>query len=50
MGDMGRICTAAFRVLVEESVCDKFVEHFKEEVEEVRKVGDAFSDEMFQGL
>ena len=50
MADMGRVCTAAFCVLVEESVCDNFVEIFKEEVEEVSKVGDAFSGEMFKGL
>ncbi len=36
-------------MLVEESVCDKSVEPFKEEVEEVRKVGDRCSDEMSQG-
>ena len=49
MSNMGQICTATSRVLVEESVYDKFVELFKEQVKAVSKVGDPFSDETFQG-
>ena len=49
MSNMGQICTATSRVLVEESVYDKFVELFKEQVKAVSKVGDPFSDDTFQG-
>ena len=49
MSNMGQICTATSRVLVEESVYDKFVTLFKEQVKAVSKVGDPFSDETFQG-
>ena len=49
MSNMGQICTATSRVLVEESVYDKFVELFKEQVKAISKVGDPFSDKTFQG-
>ncbi len=49
MSNMGQICTATSRVLVEESIHDKFVALFKEQVKAVSKVGDPFSDETFQG-
>ena len=49
MSNMGQICTATSRVLVEESVYDKFVELFKEQVKVISKVGDPFCDETFQG-
>jgi aldehyde dehydrogenase (NAD(P)+) len=49
MSNMGQICTATSRILVEESIYDKFVELFKEQVKAVSKVGDPFSDETFQG-
>ena len=49
MSNMGQICTATSRVLVEESIYDKFVELFKEQVKEVSKVGDPFQDSTFQG-
>ena len=49
MSNMGQICTATSRVLVEESIYDKFVTLFKEQVKAVSKVGDPFSDETFQG-
>ena len=49
MSNMGQICTATSRVLVEESIYDEFVALFKEQVKAVSKVGDPFSDETFQG-
>ena len=49
MSNMGQICTATSRILVEESIYDKFVTLFKEQVKAVSKVGDPFSDETFQG-
>ena len=49
MSNGGQICTATSRVLVEESIYDKFVSLFKEQVKAVSKVGDPFSDETFQG-
>lgn len=49
MSNMGQICTATSRVLVEESIYDEFVKLFKEQVKEVSKVGDPFSDDTFQG-
>ena len=49
MSNMGQICTATSRILVEEPIYDKFIEQFKEQVKSVSKVGDPFSDETFQG-
>jgi aldehyde dehydrogenase (NAD+) len=49
MSNMGQVCTATSRILVEESVYDKFVELFKEQVKTVSKVGDPFKDDTFQG-
>ncbi|KAK3674885.1 mitochondrial aldehyde dehydrogenase [Recurvomyces mirabilis] len=49
MSNMGQICTATSRILVQETIYDKFVEAFKKQVSEVSKVGDPFSDETFQG-
>ncbi|KIW50896.1 hypothetical protein PV05_09674 [Exophiala xenobiotica] len=49
MSNMGQICTATSRVLVQDSVYDKFVELFKEVVKSTSKVGDPFADDTFQG-
>ncbi|KAG7005652.1 hypothetical protein G7Y79_00018g044590 [Physcia stellaris] len=49
MSNMGQICTATSRILVQNKVYDKFVEMFKEQVKSVSKVGDPFKDETFQG-
>jgi len=49
MSNMGQICTATSRVLVQERVYDNFVEAFKKQVAETSKIGDPFSDDTFQG-
>ncbi|MCJ1400319.1 hypothetical protein MMC11_003524 [Xylographa trunciseda] len=49
MSNMGQICTATSRILVQESVYDKFVKLFMEQIKTISKVGDPFSDETFQG-
>lgn len=49
MSNMGQICTATSRILVQEGVYDKFVEEFKKQVKEVSVVGDPFSETTFQG-
>lgn len=49
MSNMGQICTATSRVIVQEGVYDKFVELFKQVVKSTSKVGDPFADDTFQG-
>jgi len=49
MYNQGQVCTATSRILVQESVIDKFIEAFKEEVKKTSKVGNPFEDETFQG-
>ncbi|KAI6818379.1 retinal dehydrogenase 2 [Hortaea werneckii] len=49
MSNMGQICTATSRILVQQGVYDKFVEAFKDYVGKTSKIGDPFSDETFQG-
>ena len=49
MSNMGQICTATSRVLVQEGCYEKFIELFKETVKTTSKVGDPFADETFQG-
>ncbi|KAK3720110.1 mitochondrial aldehyde dehydrogenase [Vermiconidia calcicola] len=49
MSNMGQICTATSRILVQDGIYDKFIEAFKKQVLEVSKVGDPFSDDTFQG-
>lgn len=49
MSNMGQICTATSRILVQEKVYDEFVNAFKEQVKTVSKIGDPFSEDTFQG-
>ena len=49
MSNMGQICTATSRLLVQEGCYDKFVDIFKEVVKSTSKVGDPFAEDTFQG-
>jgi aldehyde dehydrogenase (NAD+) len=49
MSNMGQICTATSRVLVQEGCYDKFVGFFKDAVKSTSKVGDPFAEDTFQG-
>lgn len=49
MYNQGQVCTATSRILVHESIYDKFVALFKEVVATTSKVGDPFADDTFQG-
>jgi len=49
MSNSGQICTATSRILVQDTVYDKFIEEFKKTVHTVSKVGDPFKDSTFQG-
>jgi aldehyde dehydrogenase (NAD+) len=49
MYNQGQVCTATSRILVHESVYDKFIALFKETVASTSKVGNPFEDATFQG-
>ncbi|KAK2795835.1 mitochondrial aldehyde dehydrogenase [Onygenales sp. PD_12] len=49
MSNMGQVCCATSRVLVQDTVYDKFVELFKGVVATTSKVGDPFADDTYQG-
>lgn len=49
MSNQGQICTATSRILVQESIYDKFIDAFKKQVKEVSVVGDPFAETTFQG-
>ena len=49
MSNMGQICTATSRILVQDSIYDKFVESFKETIKSTSKVGDPFAEDTYQG-
>ena len=49
MSNQGQICTATSRILVQDSVYDKFVSAFTSHVQEVSIVGDPFEETTFQG-
>lgn len=47
--NMGQICTATSRVLVQEGVYDEFVNLIKDAIKSTSTIGDPFSDSTFQG-
>ncbi|KAH8653500.1 aldehyde dehydrogenase domain-containing protein [Xylariales sp. PMI_506] len=49
MSNQGQICTATSRIMVHDSVFDKFLEVFKGNVQNISKVGDPFAETTFQG-
>lgn len=49
MYNQGQVCTATSRILVHDSVYDKFVSSFKRAMASTNKVGDPFADDTFQG-
>lgn len=49
MSNQGQICTATSRILVQDSIYDKFVEAFKKQVSQYSVVGDPFAETTFQG-
>ncbi|WEW59217.1 mitochondrial aldehyde dehydrogenase [Emydomyces testavorans] len=49
MSNMGQICTATSRIIVQDTIYDKFIAQFKEIVASTSKVGDPFADDTFQG-
>jgi aldehyde dehydrogenase (NAD+) len=49
MSNMGQICTATSRILVQEGVYSEFIAAFKEQVKTTSKVGNPFEEETFQG-
>jgi len=49
MINMGQVCTATSRILVQEGVYSRFLEAFKKQVQEISKIGDPFEDSTFHG-
>ncbi|KAF2151928.1 aldehyde dehydrogenase [Myriangium duriaei CBS 260.36] len=49
MSNMGQICTATSRILVQRGVYDKFIAAFKDHVKTTSVVGDPFAENTFQG-
>ncbi|RYP54741.1 hypothetical protein DL768_000565 [Monosporascus sp. mg162] len=49
MSNMGQICTATSRILVQESVYDAFVEQFRQVIKTASKIGDPFVPDTSHG-
>lgn len=49
MANQGQICTATSRIFAHQSIHERFVSLFIEEVKKTSKVGDPFAPETFQG-
>lgn len=49
MSNQGQICTATSRILVQDTVYDKFLAAFRNQVMKISKVGDPFEENTFQG-
>ncbi|OAA46136.1 aldehyde dehydrogenase ALDH [Metarhizium rileyi] len=49
MSNQGQICTATSRILVQDSIYDKFVDLFVQQTKTVSKIGDQWSTDTYQG-
>ena len=49
MSNMGQICCATSRILVQDSIYDEFIEQFKQHMTTTSVVGDPFKEDTFQG-
>jgi aldehyde dehydrogenase (NAD+) len=49
MSNQGQICTATSRILVQDTIYDKFIEDFKAHVKQISVVGNPFDESTFQG-
>ncbi|PWW73039.1 aldehyde dehydrogenase-like protein [Tuber magnatum] len=49
MSNMGQVCTATSRILVQDTIHDKFIQEIKAQTERVSVLGDPFSEATFQG-
>ena len=49
MSNMGQICTATSRILVQDTIYDEFVKQFQEMIKTTSKIGDPYKDDTFQG-
>ena len=49
MLNQGQVCTATSRILVQDTIYDKFVEAFREQIKEASVIGDPFNKGTFQG-
>ena len=49
MSNQGQICTATSRILVQDTIYEKFITAFKEQIKTASVVGDPFKSETFQG-
>ncbi|KAH7129845.1 aldehyde dehydrogenase [Dactylonectria estremocensis] len=49
MSNQGQICTATSRILVQDTIYDKFIAAFRKQVKEISKLGDPFDEATFQG-
>jgi aldehyde dehydrogenase (NAD+) len=46
---MGQICTATSRIFIQDTIYEKFIEAFKEQVKAATKIGDSFDHETTHG-
>ena len=49
MSNMGQMCTATSRILVQDGIYDEFISRFLEQIKKVSKMGDPFDESTFQG-
>ncbi|TAQ86647.1 hypothetical protein B7494_g5038 [Chlorociboria aeruginascens] len=47
--NQGQVCTATSRILVQDTIYDKFIASFKDQIKEVSVVGDPFAETTTQG-